>query len=52
MPIPVVSVVNGPAAGAAVALVLAADIVLAARSAYFYRPFMPKLDLVPDLGRT
>lgn len=50
MPVPVVSAVNGPAAGAGVAVALAGDIVLAARSAYFYLPFMPRLGIVPDLG--
>jgi 2-(1,2-epoxy-1,2-dihydrophenyl)acetyl-CoA isomerase len=52
LPVPVVSVVNGPAAGAGVGVALAADIVLAARSAYFYLPFMPQLGIVPDLGTT
>jgi 2-(1,2-epoxy-1,2-dihydrophenyl)acetyl-CoA isomerase len=52
LPVPVISVVNGPAAGAGVGLALAADIVLAARSAYFYLPFMPQLGVVPDLGAT
>ncbi len=52
LPLPVVSVVNGPAAGAGVGMALAADIVLAARSAYFYLPFMPRLGIVPDLGTT
>lgn len=52
MPVPVVSAVNGPAAGAGVGLALAADVVVAARSAYFYLPFLPKLGIVPDLGCT
>jgi 2-(1,2-epoxy-1,2-dihydrophenyl)acetyl-CoA isomerase len=52
LPMPVVSAVNGPAAGAGVGIALAADIVLAARSAYFYLPFMPRLGIVPDLGTT
>ncbi|HZF85787.1 MAG TPA: enoyl-CoA hydratase-related protein, partial [Burkholderiaceae bacterium] len=30
----------------------AADVVLAARSAYFYLPFLPRLGIVPDLGCT
>ena len=34
------------------AAVEAGDIVLAARSAYFYLPFMPRLGIVPDLGCT
>ncbi|RSZ41215.1 MULTISPECIES: enoyl-CoA hydratase-related protein [unclassified Variovorax] len=52
MPFPVVNAINGPAAGAGVGLALAADIVIAARSAYFYLPFMPRLGVVPDLGTT
>lgn len=52
MPFPVVSAVNGPAAGAGVGLALAADMVVAARSAYFYLTFMPRLGIVPDLGST
>lgn len=52
MPFPVLSAVNGPCAGAGVGLALAADVVLVARSAYFYLPFMPRLGIVPDLGCT
>jgi 2-(1,2-epoxy-1,2-dihydrophenyl)acetyl-CoA isomerase len=52
LPIPVVAAVNGPAAGAGVGIALACDIVVAARSAYFYLPFMPRLGIVPDLGTT
>ena len=52
LPVPVVCAVNGPAAGAGVGLALACDIVIAARSAYFYLPFLPKLGIVPDLGCT
>lgn len=52
LPFPVVSAVNGPCAGAGVGLALAADVVVAARSAYFYLPFMPRLGIVPDLGST
>jgi len=52
LPFPVVSAVNGAAAGAGVGIALAADVVLAARSAYFYLPFMPRLGIVPDLGTT
>jgi 2-(1,2-epoxy-1,2-dihydrophenyl)acetyl-CoA isomerase len=51
-PVPVVAAVNGPAAGAGVGIALACDIVVAARSAYFYLPFMPRLGIVPDLGTT
>ncbi|MGO4391228.1 enoyl-CoA hydratase-related protein [Variovorax sp. M-6] len=52
LPFPVVSAVNGAVAGAGVGLALAADVVLVARSAYFYLPFMPRLGIVPDLGTT
>jgi len=52
LPFPVVSAINGPAAGAGVGLALAADIILAARSAYFYLPFLPKMGIVPDAGCT
>jgi 2-(1,2-epoxy-1,2-dihydrophenyl)acetyl-CoA isomerase len=49
--LPIVSLVNGPCAGAAVGIALAADIVLASRSAYFYEPFVG-IALVPDAGNT
>ncbi len=52
LPVPVVCALPGVAAGAGVGLALAADVVLAARSAYFYLPFIPKLGIVPDLGTT
>jgi len=52
LPVPVVCAVNGPAAGAGVGIALAGDVVLAARSAYFYLSFLPRLGLVPDLGCT
>ena len=44
--------VNGPCAGAGVSIALAADIVLAAESAYFMLTFSPRLGLIPDLGAT
>lgn len=50
LPVPVVCAVNGVAAGGGVGLALTADIVVAARSAYFYLPFAPALGLVPDMG--
>jgi 2-(1,2-epoxy-1,2-dihydrophenyl)acetyl-CoA isomerase len=52
MPMPVLCAVNGAAAGAGVGIALACDIVIAAKSAYFYLPFLPKLGIVPDLGCT
>lgn len=48
--VPVVCALNGAAAGGGVGLALAADVVIAARSAFFYLPFAPALGLVPDLG--
>ena len=49
--IPVVSAVNGPAAGIGASLALAADFVLAGRSAYFLEAFV-NIGLVPDGGAT
>lgn len=49
--LPIVAAVNGPCAGAAVGIAFAADIVVAARSAYFYEPFV-RIALVPDAGNT
>ena len=46
---PVITAVNGPAAGAGVALALAGDIVVAAESAYFLLAFT-RIGLVPDGG--
>ncbi|ANI17512.1 enoyl-CoA hydratase [Pseudomonas citronellolis] len=51
-PIPVVAAVNGIAAGAGASLALAADLVVAAESAGFLMPFIPRLGIVPDLGMT
>ncbi|AOZ04455.1 enoyl-CoA hydratase-related protein [Cupriavidus malaysiensis] len=48
---PVVSAVNGVAAGAGMSLALAADVVLAARGASFLQAFS-KIGLVPDAGST
>ncbi|HTE40189.1 MAG TPA: enoyl-CoA hydratase-related protein [Steroidobacteraceae bacterium] len=52
LPVPVIAAVNGVAAGAGVSFALAADIVVAARSASFIQVFAPKLGLVPDAGAT
>lgn len=52
LPVPVVSAVNGTAAGAGVGLALAADVTIAAQSAYFYLPFVPRLGIIPDMGTT
>jgi 2-(1,2-epoxy-1,2-dihydrophenyl)acetyl-CoA isomerase len=50
LPVPVLTAMNGGAVGGGVGLALAADVVIAARSAYFYLPSMPRLGLLPDLG--
>lgn len=49
LPMPTVCAVNGVAAGAAVSIALACDIVVAARSASFSVPFA-SLGLAPDAG--
>lgn len=51
LPIPVVAAVNGPAAGAGCSIALTADIVVAARSAYFLQAFV-NIGLIPDSGAT
>ena len=51
LPIPVVSAVNGPCAGAGCSLALAADLVVAGRSAYFLQAFV-NIGLIPDAGAT
>lgn len=51
LPIPVVCSVNGPAAGAGCSVALAADVTIAARSAYFLQAFV-NIGLVPDVGST
>ncbi len=48
-PVPIVSAVNGPAAGIGCSIALAADFVLAGRSAYFLQAFV-NIGLVPDGG--
>jgi len=50
-PVPVVSAVNGPAAGVGCSIALAADFVLAGSSAYFLQAFV-NIGLVPDGGST
>src|SRR5579863_10244925 len=49
MPKPVLTAVNGPAAGAGMSLALAGDLVVAAESAYFMLAFV-NIGLVPDGG--
>ncbi len=49
MPKPVVAAVNGPAVGIGCSLALAADLIVAARSAYFLLAFV-NIGLVPDGG--
>ncbi len=50
-PVPVISAVNGPAAGAGANLALVADVVIATESAYFLQAFA-RIGLVPDAGGT
>ncbi len=50
-PIPTIAAVNGPAAGAGANLALCADVVIAARDAYFMQAFT-RIGLMPDAGGT
>nr|WP_237489047.1 enoyl-CoA hydratase-related protein [Tsuneonella aeria] len=50
-PVPVVTAVNGAAAGVGCSIALAGDFVLAGRSAYFLQAFV-NIGLVPDGGST
>ena len=50
-PVPVVTAVNGAAAGVGCSIALAGDFVLAAKSAYFLQAFV-NIGLVPDGGST
>jgi 2-(1,2-epoxy-1,2-dihydrophenyl)acetyl-CoA isomerase len=51
LPYPLVTAVNGAAAGAGMSLALMGDLVLCARSAYFLQAFR-RIGLVPDCGST
>ncbi|AZV78140.1 2-(1,2-epoxy-1,2-dihydrophenyl)acetyl-CoA isomerase [Parasedimentitalea marina] len=50
-PVPTISAVNGPVAGAGANLALAADVVIATESAYFMQAFA-RIGLMPDAGGT
>ena len=50
-PVPTISAVNGPAAGAGANLALAADVVIASEKAYFLQAFT-RIGLIPDAGGT
>ncbi|MGK2909344.1 MAG: enoyl-CoA hydratase-related protein [Sphingobium sp.] len=49
LPVPWISAVRGPAAGVGCSLALAADLIIAAESAYFLQAFV-RIGLVPDGG--
>ncbi len=51
MPVPVIAMVNGVAAGAGANIAIGCDLVIAARSASFIQAFS-KIGLVPDAGGT
>ena len=50
-PVPTIAAVNGAAAGAGANLALAADVVIAAESAFFMQAFA-RIGLIPDAGGT
>lgn len=51
LPVPVVTAINGPAAGVGCSLALSGDFVIAGKSAYFLQAFV-NIGLVPDGGST
>ena len=51
LPVPLLTAVNGPAAGVGMSFALMGDLVLCARSAYFMQAFR-RIGLVPDGGST
>ncbi|QXQ05177.1 enoyl-CoA hydratase/isomerase family protein [Sphingosinicellaceae bacterium] len=51
LPVPFITAVNGPAAGAGCSFALSGDIVIAGKSAYFLQAFI-NIGLVPDVGST
>jgi len=51
LPYPLVTAVNGPAAGVGMSIALMGDLILCARSAYFLQAFR-RIGLVPDGGST
>lgn len=50
-PVPTITALNGPAAGAGANLALAADVVIAAKSSYLLQAFT-RIGLIPDAGGT
>jgi 2-(1,2-epoxy-1,2-dihydrophenyl)acetyl-CoA isomerase len=51
LPCPVIAALHGPVVGAGCMIALAADVVIAARSAYFLQAFV-NIGLIPDAGST
>lgn len=51
LPMPLITAVNGPAAGVGMSFAVMGDMILAARSAYFLQAFR-RIGLVPDGGST
>ena len=49
LPIPVVTAVNGPAAGIGASIALSGDLIVAAETSYFLQAFR-NIGLVPDGG--